>query len=155
ARGASVYRTAAPPRMLRMSPTRSRTLVGHAIAFAVIVLAVVSCTESTKSSHGPPASLVAVSPLEQFGVIKTALAPLTVKVLDADTVPIEGATIAWKLAGQGTLSAPTSPSGRNGEANVTFTFGDSAGTRQIEATVNGLTTVITFDATASAPGVRD
>src|SRR5215472_14600719 len=141
--------------MLRMPSTRSRTLALHAIAYAVVMLAVLSCSESTKSSHGAPASLVAVSPLDNFGQIKTALSPLTVKVLDKDTVPIEGATITWALAGHGALSVPTSMSDRNGEAKVTFTFGDSAGTSQVAATVAGLTTVITFDATASAPGVRD
>jgi hypothetical protein len=138
-----------------MNSTRTRTLAVHAIASAVVMLAVLSCSESTKVSHGAPASLVAISPLESFGPIKTAVAPLTVKVTDKDTVAIQGATIAWTLSGPGSLSATATPSDRNGEAKTTFTFGDSAGTSSVSATVNGLTTVITFDATASAPGVRD
>ena len=138
-----------------MSSTRSRTLAVHAIAYAAVMLAVLSCSESTKSSHGAPASLIAVSPLDQFGKINTALSPLTVKVLDKDTVPVEGATITWALAGHGGVSAPSTISDRNGEAKVTFTFGDSAGTSEVAASTAGLTTVITFDATASAPGVRD
>ena len=138
-----------------MSIPRARSLAVNAIAFAVVMLVVLSCSESTKASHGPPASFIAVSPLESFGQIKTAVAPFTVKVLDKDTVPIEGATITWQLAGNATLSAPTAQSDRNGEAKVTLTFGDSAGTSAVKATVGGLSTVITFDATASAPGVRD
>lgn len=138
-----------------MSASRFRTSFVRTIVSAAAALAVLSCSESTKSSHGPPASFIAISPLEQFGKIKTALSPLTVKVLDKDTVPIQGATITWKLAGGGALSAPTSTSDGNGEANVTFTFGDTAGTSNVMASVGGLSTVITFDATGAAPGVRD
>jgi len=138
-----------------MPATRSRTPVVHALPFAAAMLALASCSESTKVSHGAPATIVAVSAIDEYGTINTALAPLTVRITDKDTIPVEGATITWALAGHGTLSATSTPSDRNGEAKVTFTFGDSAGTSAIAASVSGVTTTILFDATASAPGVRD
>ena len=92
----------------------------------------------------------------QFGVIKTALpSAFIVKVTDADTVPIQGVTITWALAGLGALDAPTSTTDRTGQAKVTLTFGATAGTTTVTSTAAGLSNKLIFNATAAAPGVRD
>ncbi len=139
-----------------MIPRISRKPAALLTLLAAVPLFVLACSESTQPKHGPPASFTIVSGDTQFGVINTALPrPFVVRVTDADTVPIEGLTITWTLAGQGALDAPTSVTDRNGKAQATLTFGGTAGTSSVLSTMTDLSTKLTFNATAAAPGVRD
>src|SRR5664279_4152713 len=144
--------------MVPMIPNTSRTftVAAAALMIAAASLVALSCSDSTKVSHGPPAAFAIVSGDAQFGVINAALPhPFVVKVTDADTVPIEGLTITWALAGQGALDAPSSVTDHSGQAKATLTLGATAGTSTVIATTTGLSTKLTFNATAAAPGVRD
>jgi hypothetical protein len=136
--------------------SRARAVAESAVLAAAICLAVLSCSDNTSVKHGPPAMFTMVSGDAQFGVIKTELPrAFIVKVTDADTVPIQGVTITWALAGLGALDAPTSTTDRTGQAKVTLTFGATAGTTTVTSTAAGLSNKIIFNATAAAPGVRD
>jgi hypothetical protein len=141
--------------MVPMISRTSRTLAAAALLGAGS-LVVLSCSDSTKVSHGPPTAFTIVSGADQFGVIDAALPrPFVVKVTDVDTVAVQGVTITWTLAGQGALDVPTSVTDRNGEAKATLTFGGTAGTSAAIASITQLPTKLTFNATAAAPGVRD
>jgi hypothetical protein len=140
--------------MVPMIPRSSRRLATAAAA-AMIAAVLLSCSSSTNVSHGPPTAFTIVSGNDQFGVVNAAARPFVVKATDVDTVPIEGLTITWALAGQGALDAPSSVTDRNGEAKATLTFGATAGTSNVVASMTELPTKLTFNATAAAPGVRD
>jgi plastocyanin len=87
----------------------------------------------------------------QQGVVGTALAnPLVAKVADQFGNGVAGVDVAWS-ATDGSLSAPTVPSGPNGTSAVTLTLGATEGPITITATAGSLAgSPQTFTATATA-----
>lgn len=98
-------------------------------------------------------SLQKISGDGQTGVpVNTAFpAPLIVRVVDAQNAPVSGVTVSWSIAGPGTLSASSTPTGADGGAQVTVTAGASAGTITVTASVSGLTPV-SFTLQSVVPG---
>ena len=100
---------------------------------------------------GIPRTLARASGNEQQGVPGTLLPePFVVSVLDQNSDPLAGATVAFAVtAGQGTLSATTVTTDENGRAAASMTLGPDPETVTVVATVAGLDPV-TFTATAQA-----
>ena len=95
-------------------------------------------------------SFVSGSP--QTGSVGTALAnPLVVQILDQYGNPFPGVTVHWAAtAGGGNVSAPTSNTGANGQAQITATLGTHVGTDTYAATVAGVTgSPVSFTAIAN------
>jgi hypothetical protein len=121
----------------------------------VAAIAIVSaCSPSDSVGTRTPTQIVPVSGSSQSALVGTALAaPLVVLVTDADGEPVSGVTVNWAVAtGGGSVSAATSNTGENGQAEITWTLGPTAGSQSATATVSGLTgSPVTFLATATNP----
>jgi hypothetical protein len=101
----------------------------------------------------PASTLSKQSGDAQQGVLGSLINnPLIVRLLDGFGAPISGQTITWSvLSGPATLSATSSTSDVNGDAQILLTFGNSAGTATIRA--SALAGSLTQDFTASAVNV--
>ncbi len=99
--------------------------------------------------------ITAVSGLDQTGQVGTTLAnPLVVQIADAFGNPIAGIDVVWTADGGGSVSAPTTTTGADGQTSVTRTLGTAAGTQRTLASVDGLAgspVVFVHTATAGAP----
>lgn len=117
--------------------------------------AVTACggKDGTAPAGPTPSSLAVVAGDNQTGVVGEALTqPLVVKVTDRAGTALSGVTVAWLVPlGAGRVSAASTPSDAQGEAQVTWTLGPAAGpsTNDLTATVTGLPSV-TFTASAIA-----
>ena len=102
---------------------------------------------------GDVASIVAAAGSDLQGLVFRALAsPFVVRVTDRFGNPVPGATVAWtRIAGTGTLAAPTSTTDANGRASMLYTLGALPGLETVRASVAGVTTTATFTATALLP----
>jgi hypothetical protein len=130
-------------------------VVGAATAIASIPTGTTtkSVTFSLTALVGNAASIAAVSGNGLRGIILSVLAsPFVVRVTDSFGNPVPGATVAWtRIAGSGTLAAPTSTTDANGQASVLYTLGAIPGLETITASVAGVTTPATFTVTALLP----
>ena len=97
-------------------------------------------------------SIVRVSGNNQTGTVSTALSdPFVVEVRDQNGDGLSGVSVAFAVtAGSGTLSSASVTTGSNGRAQSTLTLGSTVGTNTVTATVSGISTTITFNATATA-----
>ena len=90
----------------------------------------------------------------QSVVINGTLAnPFVVEVRDQIGNPFVGATVNFAVtAGGGTLSASSDTTDADGQAEATLTVGSTIGTNNnsVEASVNGISTTITFTASGNA-----
>ncbi|HEY8197302.1 MAG TPA: galactose oxidase-like domain-containing protein [Gemmatimonadales bacterium] len=104
----------------------------------------VTCTETASR-------LEKVSGDPQTGRVGTVLgAPLVVKVTSAAGAPVEGVAISWTVTGGGSVSAPSTQTGANGQASVTRTLGGSEGQQTTIATgVDLAGSPVTFAHTAT------
>ena len=100
----------------------------------------------TVNAGPPPAKLVKVSGDTQHGKPGTRLAhPFAVEVQDKDGTPIEGITVTFRVtAGGGKLSATTVTTGKNGRAQTFLTLGTTRAVNQVQASVSGIDTPVTF-----------
>ena len=122
-------------------------------------------TFTATATDQAPHSLTKISGDGQGGPASTQLAaPLVVSVLDQDSSPVAGVTVAFSVtAGGGILSATndtnpctvesskssiTATTDANGRAATRLTLGSNAGTNTVAATVERLQSV-TFTATAA------
>lgn len=98
-------------------------------------------------------ALQKVSGDNQTGVpINTAFpAPLVVRVVDAQNMPLSGVPVSWSISGPGTLSAASTPTGANGQAQVNVTAGGTPGSIVVTAAVSGLSPV-SFTLATVIPG---
>lgn len=109
-------------------------------------------------SIGDPAVLEIVGGNGQTGAVATLLpSALALTVRDADGDPVPGATLSW--VGDGSVFAPATATGSEGQAQNQWTLGTVAGTQELEVRwVNpetGAPVVLgTFTATA-VPGPAD
>ncbi|HEX6370063.1 MAG TPA: Ig-like domain-containing protein [Longimicrobium sp.] len=123
----------------------------HAIPFAVLFAALLSCDSPTGS--GPkPAQVLAASGTPQTAATEDPLPNyLVVQVTDRTGQAVPGVAVAWTVdEGGGTLSAATSTTDDAGMARVQWTLGAGIGTFTARATVQGLGPA-TFTATAVWP----
>ena len=75
---------------------------------------------------------------------------LIVRTEDTDGNPVAGVTVAWSLAGAGTLSEVSTVTGADGQTGVRWTLGPTAGAQTAVATAAGLGgSPVTFTATAT------
>ena len=117
-------------------------------AGSTLVEASFSATALPENANG----IALVSGDDQGGPVNTALpALLVVQVSDGFGNPISGVTINWSVTGGGSVSAPTTVTGANGQASVTRTLGPTAGQQTALASAEGLAgSPVTFTHTATA-----
>jgi len=103
---------------------------------------------------GPAASLAIVSGNNQTATAGTMLpGPLVVKVLDQYGNAVSGATVNFAVTGgDGSLSAASTISGSNGQAQVMWTLGSVEGANTAQASV-GAGATATFAATGTPASV--
>jgi len=139
---------------LSSAPLSLGSLVGPATAIASIPTGSTtkSVTFSLTALVGDVASIVGLSGSGLQGTVLHALAsPFVVRVTDRFGNPVPGATVSWtRIAGAGTLAAPTSTTDANGQASMLYTLGAIPGLETVRASVAGVTTPATFTATALA-----
>jgi PKD repeat protein len=97
------------------------------------------------------ASLAIVSGNNQTGTVGSTLPnPLVVKVADQSNNPLAGVTVNFAVtAGSGSVNPTSATTASNGQAQATWTLGNTPGTNTATARVAGLTSV-SFTATATA-----
>ena len=97
-------------------------------------------------------TIVEISGDSQTDTVGTALDnPFVVEVRDQNGAGLSGVTVAFAVTGGGgSLSEDSVTTGANGRASSTLTLGSTAGTNTVTADVSGITTTITFTATATA-----
>ena len=100
-----------------------------------------------------PATVSIISGNNQTGVTGEALAnPFVVEVRDQNSDLMEGVTVTFAVsAGGGSLSDTSVKTDANGLAQSTLTLGSSAGTTTVEASVEGLSQTVVFNAEATLP----
>ena len=106
----------------------------------------------------PPAkvatTLEKVSGDGQSAQVNTQLSSaLVVRVLDQESVALGGVLVSFSVSPSGTLSASTATTNVQGEASTTLTLGSTAGTYTVTASVEGITSTVSFTATATASPV--
>lgn len=108
-----------------------------------------SATFTVRGVAGAPASIAALSGNQQSARILQVLSPFVIKVIDAASNPIVGATVSW-TAVNGTLTSATTVTDATGQSTNTMTLGSIAGAANATATVG--TQSVKFTAVAQ-PGV--
>ena len=100
-----------------------------------------------------PTTLEGTSGDNQSGVTGEALAnPFVVEVRDQNSNLMEGVTITFTVnAGGGSLSDTSVEADANGLAQSTLTLGSEPGTNTVEASVEGLSQTVVFNAEATLP----
>ncbi|MGB7213214.1 MAG: hypothetical protein WBC97_11395 [Gemmatimonadales bacterium] len=129
------------------------TLAGTDSLVATLSCGGCAATFTVTALPGAPSALALQSGNAQADTINSALPlPLIVKAADGFGNPVVGATINWtRLAGGGTLSAPSSVSAAGGLAQVTYTLGASPRVDSIKATLGAGPASVTFTATTVPP----
>ncbi|HET7025476.1 MAG TPA: hypothetical protein VFI39_09760, partial [Gemmatimonadales bacterium] len=112
-----------------------------------------TATFTVTALAGAPAAITIQSGDAQGDTVSTALPlPLVVKAADAFGNAVSGATINWvRLAGGGTLSAPSAVTAATGLAQVTYTLGSTPRVDSIKATLGAGPASVTFTATTVPP----
>ena len=110
---------------------------------------------SAEASLPPPEPTVLsiVSGDNQNGLTGEALAnPFVVEVRDQYDDPVAGVTVTFAVSGGGgSLSDISVDTDANGLAQSTLTLGSAPGTNTVEASVEGLSQMVVFNAEASLP----
>ena len=100
-----------------------------------------------------PTTLSIVSGDNQTGLTGEALMdPFVMEVHDQYGAPVEGVTVTFTLlSGDGVLSAETTMTDVNGQAETTLTLGNEPGEYTVEVSVEGVTPTVTFNIIAELP----
>lgn len=128
------------------------TAVGNGAAQVTATAGTASRDVSVRVSQ-TPAAVVKVSGDQQTGTVGQALAqPLVVRVNDANGNGIPSLRVNFAITqGDGTLGAAADTTDVNGQAQTTWTLGQSAGAQSMSASATGLAgSPVTFTATATA-----
>ena len=107
---------------------------------------------SAEASLPPPmpTTLAAISGDNQNGLTGEALLnPFVVEVRDQYDAAMEGVTVTFTLlTGGGSLSAETTTTDANGQAETALTLGNEPGEYTLEVSVEGITQTVTFNVIA-------
>lgn len=110
------------------------------------------CSNNFTVAAGAPTQIAINSGNNQTDEVASILAPFEVLVTDANDNLVPSATVNWSItSGSGTLSANSSQTNSSGLASSTLTLGTALGISNVEATINGTTTSVSFTAEAT-PG---
>lgn len=128
------------------------------VVSVLAVLAAAACGSGTSEpppttgNNGTPTALVVQSGNGQTGLISQPLSlPLTVKVTSAGGDGVKGQTVVFAVtSGSATLSPSSVVTDTTGIAKTNVTFGSTAGTVVITATVSGTALSTSFVATAGS-----
>ncbi|HXT17405.1 MAG TPA: Ig-like domain-containing protein [Gemmatimonadaceae bacterium] len=108
---------------------------------------------SETATAGAAAAIAAVSGGGQTDTVGHALkSAFVVKVSDQFNNPVSGTTVSWSRTGAGALSAATSTTGSDGTASIRYTLGGTPGSETISASVSGVSSPVSFTATAVSGG---
>ncbi|RYD89794.1 MAG: hypothetical protein EOP50_16980, partial [Sphingobacteriales bacterium] len=112
--------------------------------------AITVCSSALTISAGAAATISVVSGNTQSGTAGSAVAsPLVVLVQDSEGNPIPNATVTFAATGGGGSVSPTSTTtNASGQAQTTFTLGNTAGSNTAQATSGGQS--VSFSATGVA-----
>jgi Bacterial cadherin-like domain/Bacterial Ig-like domain (group 1) len=112
----------------------------------------------TLPSEGQPAHIEILEGNDQGAPVSTELAPLVVRVTDAQNRPVQGATVEFVLeqdGGGGTVNPPMQTTDAEGKASTTITLGTAVGQLSGEARVavdEGSPLAVAFTASAIPTG---
>jgi alpha-tubulin suppressor-like RCC1 family protein len=144
---------------------RKRISSGVVVALVAVGAVVGACSD--KATTGPSkvqgkdfaSALRSVDGDQQIGAVAAALTKqLVVKVIDANGLPVEGATVTFNVRGGGGSVNPTANmSSQSGLVSATWTLGTSLGANKVVAILSSSyildSAVFTATATAGAPRV--
>jgi hypothetical protein len=118
------------------------------IALLITLVAASGCTLNTDVSG--PAAIIKFGGDGQAEPTNTTFpTPLAVLVVTQFGEPVHNATVNWTIrSGGGTFDAPSTLTGENGVASVSYTSGATAGAVVIEARVSGVPP-LTFNLTVT------
>src|SRR5690349_20678489 len=124
------------------------------IAFTAVVAAA-GCGGTDGTAPATASAIALVSGNHQTGTVGQLLGqPLIVRVTDKNGAGVSGVAVSWAItAGSGALSAASSQTDAQGQTQVSWTLGTSAGSEKDTAfaSVGGVNGTALFGATAS-PG---
>jgi hypothetical protein len=119
-----------------------------------VVGAVVACggDDPVSSTSGPPAKLVAITPVTRSARVGDSIpGALGLRVSDASGKPVANAAVALAVtAGNGSTNPRVALTDAKGEISATWKIGTIVGSNQVTASVMGVVTQVTFDATGDA-----
>ena len=135
---------------------QSILILGSASGINTVEVSVEGITETvtfnTEASLPPPmpTALSIISGDDQTGLTgEMLMTPVVVEVRDQYGAPMEGVTVSFAVsAGSGSLSDTSVDTDPNGLAQSTLTLGNDPGTNTVEASVEGITETVTFNAVA-------
>ena len=144
---------------------RKRISSGVVVALVAVGAVVGACSD--KATTGPSkvqgkdfaSALRSVDGDQQIGPVAAALTKqLVVKVIDANGLPVEGATVTFQVrGGGGSVNPPANTSSTSGLVSATWTLGTSLGANKVVALLTNNyvldSAVFTATATAGAPRV--
>ncbi|MES2124412.1 MAG: Ig-like domain-containing protein [Gemmatimonadota bacterium] len=131
------------------TPTRFRRRRLPAAALLVAAALTLGACSDDSTGANVAANVTIASGSSQSGIVGAALAaPLVVKVTDEDGDPVSGATVSFTTSSNGTLGSSTATTDAQGMAQTTFVLGPAAGSQTVTASVNGVSTPVTFSFTA-------
>jgi alpha-tubulin suppressor-like RCC1 family protein len=143
---------------------RKRISSGVVIALVAVGAVVGACSD--KATTGPSkvqgkdfaSALRSVDGDQQIGPVAAALTKqLIVKVIDANGLPVEGATVTFQVrGGGGSVNPPANTSSISGLVSATWTLGTALGANKVVAllTNNSVLDSAVFTATATAGAPR-
>lgn len=124
------------------------------VALAIMFTAT-ACADGTGTGSKAPPTVALVSGDAQSGEVERPLGqPLVVGVTAASGLPDPNVTVSWAVAaGGGLLSAGSTSTGADGQANVSYVLGATPGENRVTASVPGATgSPVTFRLTALPRG---
>jgi alpha-tubulin suppressor-like RCC1 family protein len=144
---------------------RKRISSGVVVALVTVGAVVGACSD--KATTGPSkvqgkdfaSALRSVDGDQQIGPVAAALTKqLVVKVIDANGLPVEGATVTFQVrGGGGSVNPPANTSSQSGLVSATWTLGTALGANKVVALLTNNyvldSAVFTATATAGAPRV--
>ena len=147
-----------------MSP-RKRISTGVVVVLFAVGAAVGACSD--KATTGPSkvqgkdfaSALRSLDGDQQIGAVAAALTKqLVVKVIDANGLPVQGATVTFNVrGGGGSVNPPANTSSTSGLVSATWTLGTSLGANKVVALLTNNyvldSAIFTATATAGAPRV--
>ncbi len=122
--------------------TLARKLMLAALAASILT---VGCSKGYTSGIG--AKLLGIAGGNQSANASTVL-PIALKVerIDANGLPVSGATVNWTADSGGSVSPASTTTDANGQSSATWTLGSTTGAQHVTATSGGLS--FTFTAAA-------